>query len=307
MARAMESRALLVDVSEAMGSDLQVAKKALLAMAQQKMIHMPTKSKMGLVMMGSTDTRHDMKDEDDNMLEGYDNVCTVQHVLQTSTELLSAINSLRNEEAECNYTSGLTVVVDLLLRGEGKGKQDRGVVLVTNAKSEFDTENDAEMLSHIQASLHRENLSLTVYGINFSESDDEATWSSSEAMLRHFVKDCRGELHVVRGETQFRAHSVKSVNPVTLYRGDLEWTPHLKVKVWAYAATKMQSQPSLKKRPIGNQFCRCSQSASSSGARPTPLVPLRPAARVTAPGSVNYAPRLIALIERAYANLSACL
>jgi hypothetical protein len=55
-------------------------------------------------------------------------------------------------------------------------------------------------------------------------------------MLRHFVKDCRGELHVVRDETQFLAHSVKSVNPVkdpsdTLYRGDLEWTPHLKVKV----------------------------------------------------------------------------
>ena len=50
-------------------------------------------------------------------------------------------------------------------------------------------------------------------------------------MLRHFVKDCRGELHVVRGETQFRAHSVKSVKPVTLYGGDLEWTPRLKVKV----------------------------------------------------------------------------
>ena len=59
-------------------------------------------------------------------------------------------------------TSGLTVAVDLLLRGEGKGKQDRGVVLVTNAKSEFDTEHDAEMLSYIQASMHRENLSLTV-------------------------------------------------------------------------------------------------------------------------------------------------
>jgi len=58
--------------------------------------------------------------------------------------------------------SGLTVVVDLLRRGEDKGKQDRGVVLVTNAKSEFDTENDTEMLSHIQASLHRETLSLTV-------------------------------------------------------------------------------------------------------------------------------------------------
>ena len=54
------------------------------------------------------------------------------------------------------------MVVDLLLRGEGKDKQDRGVVLVTNAKSEFDTENDTEILSHIQASLHRENLSLTV-------------------------------------------------------------------------------------------------------------------------------------------------
>ena len=41
MARAMESRALLVDVSVAMGSDLLIAKQALLAMAQQKMIQVP--------------------------------------------------------------------------------------------------------------------------------------------------------------------------------------------------------------------------------------------------------------------------
>ena len=41
MARAMESRALLVDVSVAMGDDLAIAKRALLAMAQQKMIQVP--------------------------------------------------------------------------------------------------------------------------------------------------------------------------------------------------------------------------------------------------------------------------
>jgi hypothetical protein len=50
-------------------------------------------------------------------------------------------------------------------------------------------------------------------------------------MLRKLVYDCGGELKVVRGETEFRAHSVKSVNPVTLFRGELEFTPHLKVKV----------------------------------------------------------------------------
>jgi hypothetical protein len=38
MARAMETRLVLVDVSQAMGQDLEVAKKALVSMAQQKMI-----------------------------------------------------------------------------------------------------------------------------------------------------------------------------------------------------------------------------------------------------------------------------
>jgi hypothetical protein len=42
MARAMESRALLVDVSVAMGDDLEITKRALLAMAQQKMIQVPS-------------------------------------------------------------------------------------------------------------------------------------------------------------------------------------------------------------------------------------------------------------------------
>jgi hypothetical protein len=36
------------------------------------------------------------------MLDGYDNVCTVKPVEQTDTLLLNAINSLRNEESECN-------------------------------------------------------------------------------------------------------------------------------------------------------------------------------------------------------------
>ena len=43
-----------------------------------------------------------MKDADGDMLDGYDNVCTVQPVEQTNTVLLNAINNLRNEEAECN-------------------------------------------------------------------------------------------------------------------------------------------------------------------------------------------------------------
>lgn len=53
------------------------------------------------------------------------------------------------------------MVTDLLLRDGVKGKQDRGVVLVTNAKSEFDPAEE-EMLSHVQASMKRENISLTL-------------------------------------------------------------------------------------------------------------------------------------------------
>jgi|LakMenEpi03Aug12_release.lakeMendotaPanAssembly.Ray.scaffolds.fasta_scaffold4301902_1 hypothetical protein len=49
-----------------------------------------------------SDTKHDMTNGDGCMLDGYDNVCTVKPVEQTDTLLLKAINSLRNEEFECN-------------------------------------------------------------------------------------------------------------------------------------------------------------------------------------------------------------
>jgi hypothetical protein len=68
-------------------------------------------------------------------------------------------------------------------------------------------------------------------GINFSPSDDEACWSCSEAMIRKLVSDTGGELKVVRNERECMSEAVKSVNPVTNFRGDFEFTPHLKIKV----------------------------------------------------------------------------
>ena len=66
-------------------------------------------------------------------------------------------------------------------------------------------------------------------GINFSVNEDDC--SDGEAMLRDLVRDTGGELKIVRSESEFRAVAVRSVNPVTIYRGDLEFTPHLRVKV----------------------------------------------------------------------------
>lgn len=188
---------LAVDVSQAMGADLAIAKRALMSLAQQKIIEvrpppnplllapwrvrtvhkraqkpfrseppfldprpcpprlttpckwlirlppeqMGSKTKMGLVLMGSTgrvlsfekvadpimsstgvqagsqppggcqsvksvfvcaETKHEILDENNEMSEGWDNVMMARGIEQTDILHMEAINNLETEEAECS-------------------------------------------------------------------------------------------------------------------------------------------------------------------------------------------------------------
>ena len=209
-------------------------------------VQMGAKTKMGLVMMGSHDTRHDMREEGGAMMEGYDNVVTVRAIEQTDLVLLQAIRNLKVEEQACSYASGLVVALDLLVKMEGMSKQDKGLVIVSNGKTEFD-EDDLTFIDHVKQQMLQRDLRMTLYGINFHE--DEGMRSRSENVLRDLVTHVKGELKVVSRETGCDAAAVKSVNPVTVYRGDLEFSSNIRIKVWAYPATKKVTLPSLKKRP----------------------------------------------------------
>ena len=199
----MKVQCLLVDVSQAMGKDLGIAKRKLQSEVNQQITQVPIKIKLGLVMMGSTDTQHGMKDEDDNLLEGWDNVCILKPIEQPDQLLIQAIDRLRIEEPQCSYISGLAVCFDMLFKEvseeeeEENGKHDKSCVLVTNGKSLAEDDRH-DIFSAISQKLIEQRIRLTVYGINFSADDDNQ--SSGEAMLRGLVRDTGGNLEIVSNE-----------------------------------------------------------------------------------------------------------
>ncbi len=54
-------------------------------------------------------------------------------------------------------------------------------------------------------------------------------------MLRKLVVRSGGVLKVVCNESQSHEAAVKSVNPVTIFRGDFEFSPDLRLKVKQHA------------------------------------------------------------------------
>jgi hypothetical protein len=67
---------------------------------------------------------------------------------------------------ECADPTGLMVALDELVRMEGKGKQDKGVILVTNGRSRFDSENgdpgDGDLIDMLTRQIIDKELRLTV-------------------------------------------------------------------------------------------------------------------------------------------------
>ena len=71
---------------------------------------------------------------------------------------------------ECADPTGLMVALDELVRMEGKGKQDKGVILVTNGRSRFDSENgksledpgDGDLIDMLTRQIIDKKLRLTV-------------------------------------------------------------------------------------------------------------------------------------------------
>ena len=64
-------------------------------------------------------------------------------------------------DTTCSDISGLGVGLDMLLKMEGKGKQDKGLVLVTNGKSN-EADQPPELLQGIRQQIISQGFHLTV-------------------------------------------------------------------------------------------------------------------------------------------------
>ena len=194
MARAV----VVLDVSRAMGKDLDVATKTLLSNQP-----IGTQTKTRLVLMGSRGEIEELlgssnfdiifirlvvlvffagtnaktfsqcsasiisygslcADTKHQMgLSGYENVCVVKTSGSGSISLEQAYSNLTVQEDECNFASGLIVALDMLLQKEGKGTQDKHLHFVSNGKSNVDPEDQA-LIDRCALTMEAKEIQLTV-------------------------------------------------------------------------------------------------------------------------------------------------
>mmetsp|Transcript_7004 Transcript_7004/g.13932 ORF Transcript_7004/g.13932 Transcript_7004/m.13932 type:complete len:711 (+) Transcript_7004:179-2311(+) len=239
MARVKEVQVLIIDVNPSMGINLKYAKEAMLAHVQQKMIQAP-KTEIGLLLVGTDLTYNYLQDD------GYENMFMKQEIQQCSLELLKEINQIEPGVDEGDYLDALVVAADMIYKKCEKKTFEKSIVIVTNFALK---QKDIGQIDSIAGALRSQDINLTIHGINFTPEDSD-DMPDGEKVLRMLARSVESsELIAVAGGDELQgAMATRSVKPTTTFRGIFEVTPHVKLKVWSYPATKLAPFPSLKKR-----------------------------------------------------------
>ncbi|GJU41180.1 ATP-dependent DNA helicase 2 subunit KU80 [Tanacetum coccineum] len=149
----------------------------------------------------------------------------------------------------------LVVGMDMLIKKHKdtmKGK--KRICLITNAmhpiKDPYEgTKEDQVYTIAEQMTAHGMRIDCTVFrGNQNGNTHDRKTIEENDMLLSIFSKKTKARAVRVESSTSLLgALRTRNVNPVTTYRGDLEISSALKLKVWVYKKTSEEKFPTLKK------------------------------------------------------------
>eukprot|EP00253_Pinus_taeda_P008801 PITA_08801 len=95
---------------------------------------------------------------------------------------------------------------------------------------------------------HGMKLDVVVFRQRMPGQTKSELFSENLSLLNRFSRRTEAEVIVVESPTSLLgAVKVRNISPVTTFRGDLELTPNMKIKVWVYKKTYQERMPSLKK------------------------------------------------------------
>jgi hypothetical protein len=254
MSRSREAEVLILDTNPSLGTQLQAAKESFVLHVQQKLIQMPTKSEIGLVLLGAIDSNNRLASSG-----GYENVCEHKPISLVDTELVKNILGLNHGIDAGDWLDAFVVAMDMINRHcEGK-KFEKSIIMITNGARPV---LDEDQLTVIAETCLDMKIRFRLYLIDqFPPSSSVANAPPLDgvrnaSLLNDFTSRVNGErfsindLHKLKG-----ALSRGSVSSQTVFRGILYVSPKscdekslVGISVWAYAKTKQASLPSLKKR-----------------------------------------------------------
>jgi len=257
--------ALLVDVSPSMHPHLGWVGDHLSRVVQNRVLHAKI-DEFALVTCGSRETNNDVHTEglenataagETDYEQEYLNVSVDAPMSCAAPELAEAVAdlpSLAGEGAVADYLDALTVASDVLVRHERGGAFQRRILFVTDLRTPCAVDED--FLDGMAAGMRGASVQLVV-AVASSSGDDDAV-RANRAMLERLCAKLnapgadgsivpaarRSEVSAAHGA--LLAAQVKQIKPTTTFRGDLQFTPWMTLKVWAYKKVSEQKPPPMK-------------------------------------------------------------
>ncbi|GAB2274418.1 ATP-dependent DNA helicase II subunit 2 [Dionaea muscipula] len=249
MARNKEGLILLLDVGPTMHTILPEVEKFCSLLIQKKLIYNKS-DEVGVVLFGTEDTNNELTRE----IGGYEHIVVLQDIKVVNGNLVDLLKQIPRGTVSGDYLDAIVVGMDMLIKKYGhtiKGK--KRLCLITNALCPIREPNEGtkeDQVRIIASQMTTLGMKLECIVVRGEQSDDTTLKivEEDDHLLDIFSKETRGKIVYVESSTSLLgAVRTRNIAPVTIFRGDLELSPKLKIKVWVYKKTSEERFPTLKK------------------------------------------------------------
>ncbi|KAF5189380.1 Atp-dependent dna helicase 2 subunit ku80 [Thalictrum thalictroides] len=244
-----EALLLLLDVGPPMHSFLPEIEKVCSMLVQKKMIFNKA-DEVGVVLFGTEDTNNELTNE----VGGYEHVMVLRNIKVVDGDVVEALQKLPRGTVPGDFLDAIVVGVDIIIKKFGptnKGK--KRLCLITSAQNPINLPFEGSKEEQVDAIAKQMNVqgikleSIIVRG-KLTEKADTRVMGENDSLLNQFSKTtCAKTVHVESPTTLLGALQTRNISPVTVFRGDLELAPKMKIKVWVYKKTAEEKFPTLKK------------------------------------------------------------
>ncbi|XP_059651548.1 ATP-dependent DNA helicase 2 subunit KU80 [Cornus florida] len=249
MARNKEALLLLLDVGPSMHNILPEVEKLCSMLVQKKLVYSKY-DEVGVILFGTEDTNNQLTKE----IGGYEHVVVLQNVKVVDGDLVEALHQLPRGTVAGDFLDAIVVGMDMLIKKYGitnKGK--KRLCLITKALCPLKdpmvgTKEDQVNIIAKGMTEHGMKLESIVARGKQSCVANKRTVEENDLLLSIFsTKTCSKTVYVESPASLLGALRTRNISPVTIYRGDFEISPKMKIKVWVYKKTSEEKFPTLKK------------------------------------------------------------
>ncbi|PIA45053.1 hypothetical protein AQUCO_01700540v1 [Aquilegia coerulea] len=244
-----EALLLLLDVGPSMHSILPEIEKVCSMLVQKKMIFNKA-DEVGVVLFGTEDTDNELTNE----VGGYEHVMVLRNIKVVDGDGIEALQKLPRGTVPGDFLDAIVVGVDIIIKKFGptnKGK--KRLCLITSAQNpikvpfEGSKEEQVDTIAK-QMNAHGIKLESIIVRGKLTEKADKRVMDENDFLLERFSKGTNAKtVHVENPTALLGALQTRNISPVTVFRGDLELSPKMKIKVWVYKKTSEEKFPTLKK------------------------------------------------------------